>query len=201
MEVPTAKGNPNWHPSTIHKILRNPAYAGIYHALRRQAKTPEARRKPGKTYGKSSSQPVPREDWCPLPDFEVVDPIISWEEWEAIQQKLVRNQQESIRNGKRFYLLRGMMACPQHPRNLTGHARGERYWYECPVRSGHNIGVARMPCPRLPGADTEAKVWQKVVEFLSEPELFLAELDSRRQSSAGQRAERRLPPKRESWRR
>ncbi len=188
MEVPTVTGNSSWHSSTIQKILRNPVYAGIYHALRRQAKTPEARRKPGKTYGKSSSQPVPREAWCPLPDFLVVDPIISWEQWEAIQQKLVRNQQESIRNGKRFYLLRAMVACPHHPRNLTGHASGERYWYECPVRGGHDIGVARIPCPRLKGPDTEAKVWQKVVEFLSEPELFLAELESRRQSSAGEQS-------------
>jgi len=191
MEVPTVKGNANWHASTIQKILRNPVYAGIYHALRRQAKTPETRRKPGKTYGKSSSQPVPREAWCPLPDFQVVDPIISWEEWETVQQQLVRNQQESIRNGKRFYLLRAMVACPHHPRHLTGHASGERYWYECPVRGGHDIGVARIPCPRLKGPDTEAKVWQKVVEFLSEPELFLTELESRRQSSAGEQSEGR----------
>ena len=109
MEVPSPKGRPAWNPSTIHGILRNPAYAGIYHALRQEMKTPEVRRKPGKTYRKSSSRPLPREAWFPLTDFQVIDPIVSWKEWEAVQDRLARNQQESRRNGKRFYLLRGMV--------------------------------------------------------------------------------------------
>ena len=189
MEVPSPKGNPNWHSSTIHGILRNPAYAGVYHALRQEMKTPEVRRKPGMTYGKTSSKRLPREAWYPLADFPVIDPIVGWEEWEAVQEQLARNQQESRRNGKRFYLLRGMVTCPHHPRKLNGHARGERYWYECPITRGHDIGVARTSCPRLRGADTEAKVWQKVVEFLSDPAFFLAELENRRQSTAGQKSE------------
>jgi len=191
MKVPSPKGNPTWHLSTIRSILGNPAYAGIYHALRQEVKTPEVRRKPGETYGKSSSKPTPREAWYPLPNFQVIDPIVSWEEWEAIQKQLVRNQQESLRNGKRFYLLRRMMTCPNHPRKLTGHGRGERYWYECPVRRVHDIGAARTPCPRVAGADAEAKVWQRVAEFLSDPAMFLAELDSRRQSSGGLQSEGR----------
>jgi len=191
MEVPSPKGRLAWHPSTIHGILRNPAYAGVYHALRQEMKTPEFRRKPGETYGKTSSKRLPREAWCPLPDFLVLDPIVSWEEWETVQERLVRNLQESRRNGKRFYLLRGMVTCPFHPRKLTGHARGERFWYECPVRRGHDIGAARTPCPRVAGVDAEAKVWQRVAEFLSDPAMFLAELESRRQSSAGLQSEGR----------
>ncbi len=191
MEVPSPKGNPNWQPSTILGILRNPAYAGVYHALRQEMRTPETRRKPGQTYGKNTSTPLPREAWVPLTDFPVIDPIVNWEEWEAVQERLVRNLQESRRNGKRVYLLRGMVTCPHHPRKLNGHARGERYWYECPVTRGHDIGVPRTSCPRLKGADTEAKVWQKVVGFLSDPALFLAELEDRRQSTAGQKSEGR----------
>ncbi len=185
MEVPSPKGNPNWQPSTILGILRNPAYAGVYHALRQEMRTPETRRKPGQTYGKNTSTPLPREAWVPLTDFPVIDPIVNWEEWEAVQERLVRNLQESRRNGKRVYLLRGMVTCPHHPRKLTGHARGERYWYECPVSRGHDIGVARAHCPRVSGADSDAMVWQRVAEFLADPAMFLAELDNRRQSSAG----------------
>ena len=61
MEVPSPKGRLAWHPSTIHGILRNPVYAGVYQALCQEMKTPEFRSKPGETYGKTSSKRLPRE--------------------------------------------------------------------------------------------------------------------------------------------
>ena len=183
-DVRAPKGGRYWNPSTIARILNNPAYGGRFFALRQENKLPDKRRQPD-SYGKSSSRLLPRESWQELPDFPIISPIVTWEEWETVQERLVRNKQESKRNGKRFYLLRGVMTCPHHSRKLTGHAKGDRFWYECPVRRGHDMGVPRTPCPRLAGADTEARVWRKVAEFLSNPAMFLAELDSRRQSSAG----------------
>ncbi len=46
-------------------------------------------------------------------------------------------------------------------------------------------------CPRVAGANAESLVWQRVSAFLSEPESFLAELESQRQSSAGQQSDGR----------
>ena len=184
LEAPPPRGGAAWNPSTIAGMLKNPAYAGVYHALRREMKSPE-RRKLAHTYGKTASQFLPRESWVPLPDFPVISPIVSWDEWESVQQQLVRNQQESPRNGKRFYLLRGMMFCPNHPRKMSGHGRGQRYWYECPVRRGHDIGASSR-CPVVPGARAETLVWEKVSVFLSDPTTFMAELERQRQSSSGQ---------------
>ena len=188
--VTAPKGGRYWNPSTIARILNNPAFGGRFFALRQEKKSPDKRREPD-SYGKSSSRLLPRESWQELSDFLIISPIVTWEEWEIVQKRLVRNKQESRRNGKRFYLLRGVVTCPHHSRKLTGHAKGERFWYECPVRRGHDMGVARTPCPRLAGADAEAKVWQRVAEFLSDPAMFLAELDSRRQSSTDLRSDGR----------
>ena len=39
-------------------------------------------------------------------------------------------------------------------------------------------------CPRIEGAKAESLVWQRVSAFLSDPEMFLAELENQRQSSS-----------------
>lgn len=186
-DVPAPKGGPVWNPSTIARILNNPAYGGRFFALRQEAKSPDKRRKPD-SYGKSSSRILPRESWQELPDFPIISPIVTWEEWETVQQRLVQNRQQSRRNGKRFYLLRGTLTCPNHPRRLTGHARGDRFWYECPIRRGHDMGVGSK-CPRVAGAKADSLVWQRVSAFLSDPEMFLAELESQRESSGDLRSD------------
>ena len=43
-------------------------------------------------------------------------------------------------------------------------------------------------CPRVEGANAESMVWQRVSAFLSDPEMFLVELDSQRQSSTDLRS-------------
>ncbi len=48
--VPAPKGGPDWNPSTIARILNNPAYGGRYYALRQEMKSPDKRRKTG-SYG------------------------------------------------------------------------------------------------------------------------------------------------------
>ncbi len=76
------------------------------------------------------------EEWQFLPDFQVESPIVTWAEWELVQQQLGRNQANATRNGKRTYALRGILFCLEDGRRLSGHSRKGRngYIYECPGR-------------------------------------------------------------------
>ena len=145
-------------------------------------KSPDWRRK-SDSYGKSSSRLLPRESWQPLVDFPVESPIVSWAEWEAVQQRLARNKAESRRNAKQFYMLRGMVFCTEDGRRMSGHSRRSRYVYECPRRRGRDLGFPRCNCPPVSGPRIESLVWEEVFGFLSNRYTFQAETERRRESS------------------
>ena len=148
-DVLSPRGGKQWAPRTITGILHNPAYAGRYYALRQAVKEPERRRKA--SYGKSSTKWLSLEDAHYLPEFPIIDPIVTWEEFLQVQEQLIRNKENSIRNAKRFYMLRGMLFCGADGRRLSGHALRQRYVYECPRRRGRDPGET-CSCPNLPGA-------------------------------------------------
>ena len=184
--IPAPKGGPTWNPSTIARILKNPAYAGRYAALRQEMKVPATRRK-SDTYGKSSSRHLPMEEWQFLPDFQVESPIVTWAEWELVRKQLERNQADATRNGKRTYTLRGILFCSKDGRRLSGHSRKgrESYVYECPGRRGR-LGVPKCACPRISGPVLEAKVWEEVTGFLGSSNTFQHEMGRRREATTGQ---------------
>lgn len=172
--IPTAKGGQTWSHTTIAQILKNPAYAGRYYALRFEAKEPE-RRQNG-SYGKSSHRRS--DDAHYLEDFQITAPLVTWDEFEYVQGRLTRNKQDSRRKSKRLYILAGMLFCGNDSRRMGGHSfhRGQYYRYECTKRGPK--GQAQ--CPSLRGPDVEGIVWENVAAFLSEPEVFMAEMDRRR---------------------
>lgn len=187
-EIPAPKGGVVWNPSTIARMLGNPAYGGTYYALRQEMKSPDLRRK-SDSYGKSSSRLLPRESWQPLVDFPVEFPIVSWAEWEAVQGRLARNKAESRRNAKQFYMLRGMVFCSEDGRRMSGHSRRSRYVYECPRRRGRDLGFPRCNCPPVSGLRIESLVWEEVSGFLANRYTFQAEMERRRESSHVQEPE------------
>ena len=132
------------------------------------------------TYGKTSGSPIPREQWRHLEDFPVVSPIVSWTEWEAVQERLRLNKLHSRRNAKRPYLLAGMLFCRYDGRRLRGLSKkGNAYWYyRRTLYEGH-----RCAGKQVPGAEIETRVWESVSAFLSDPQTFMAERE--RQQSEG----------------
>ncbi len=180
-DVPTPRGGKQWSPRTITGILHNPAYGGRYYALRQAVKEPERRRKA--SYGKSSTKRLNLDEAHYLPDFQIIDQVVTWEEFQQVQEQLTRNKENSTRNAKRFYMLRGMLFCGADGRRLSGHALRQRYVYECPRRRGRDPGET-CSCPRLPGTKLEDRIWDKVSAFLRDPQLFAAEME-RRKSGGG----------------
>lgn len=133
-------GLAEWNKATISSILHNPVYAGRYYALKKQAVRPVKRR--GNSYGNSSQRKLPLEKAVYLPEIEIVDAPITWEQRFRIFDQLEKHQKLAQRNGRADYLLRGLIFCETHkgkkgePRRYHGQPRGNSWCYVCPVGKG-----------------------------------------------------------------
>lgn len=100
MGIPTYRGNPYWHPTTIQQIAVNPYYTGRASAVR---------------YTKEENNKYSRrnkEGKYHLPEG-VVEPIISIDLYEEVQHRLANNKSFATRNNKypESALLRGYCRC------------------------------------------------------------------------------------------
>ena len=143
-----------WNKTTLSGIVHNPAYAGRYFALRKTAVEPKKRR--SNSYGLSSVRRLPLDQALHMPNIEVVNPPITWEERGSILQQLADHQRLSRRNAQRNYMLQGMVFCDTHrgqngrPRTYHGRPYHGGWCYVCPV------GGCRIPL--LPGPEIEKMV-------------------------------------------
>ncbi len=154
-------GHPEWNKATLSAIVHNPVYAGRYYALKKQAVEPRKRR--GDTYGNSSCRKLPLDEAHYLPEIEVVEPYITWEQRQQILDQLAKHQKLAQRNAQRDYLLRGMIFCETHrgkkgePRRYHGQPHGKKggWRYVCPVG-----GCTR---PYLSGPEIEQYVKKVII--------------------------------------
>ncbi len=154
-------GHPEWNKATLSAIVHNPVYAGRYYALKKQAVEPRKRR--GDTYGNSSCRKLPLDEAHYLPEIEVVEPYITWEQRQQILDQLAKHQKLAQRNAHRDYLLRGMILCETHrgkkgePRRYHGQPHGKKggWRYVCPVG-----GCTR---PYLSGPEIEQYVKKVII--------------------------------------
>jgi hypothetical protein len=158
------KGKEYWPEPTIWLILRDSVNYGVYKALRRESVEPKVRK--GNTYGKSSTRLLPG---IPLPNIVVEKPIITEAQHEWIQERLVQNKRNASRNGKRQYLLRGLIYYGGD--NLRYYGRDIRHisW----AYRYHHRGINGNPRAYLPGRKLEAQVEAKAKEILTSNEILL----------------------------
>ncbi|MBI4283437.1 MAG: recombinase family protein [Chloroflexi bacterium] len=156
--VPSPRGRDFWSEPTISLILRDTVNYGEYRALRRESVEPATRR--GNTYGKSSSKYLPG---IPLANIVVERPVINQAEYDLIVERLAQNKTNARRNGKRDYLLRGMIFYEGD--NLRYHGRDIRHisWAYRYSKRGYKNGN---PKAYLAGRKTEALVEAKAQELL-----------------------------------
>ena len=176
--IPTPRGRQTWKPSTIAGILKNPVYAGRYYALRWENTEPKQRKVPH-SYGRSSvrkragawpwekdGDASSGDDGAVLLDGVTVErPVVSWEEFLWVQDRLSKNQQEASRRAKGQYILRGMIFCMTCNKRMGGHRAKVRGYhiYSCPDCQRNRIG------PKL-----EERVWSRVTDLLQHPETILS---------------------------
>jgi site-specific DNA recombinase len=178
--IPSPRGHETWAASSIRGILANPAYAGRIACLKYERVEPKNKRT--NSYGKSTSKVKAQEEWHWL-DGLVESPIINWAEFEQVQQQLRLNQQYARRNAKRDYLLRGLIECQNCHRHYYGiHRSKEPPAYVCSNAWAQTYGKK---CPSNPIACDmlEADVKDKILNFLKDPQVYLGEIQRRKEAT------------------
>jgi site-specific DNA recombinase len=182
--VPVPGKGQFWRNSSVHELLRNPAYTGKTYAFtydyveRKNGAAAGAKRKRKRLVRK------PFEQWVEIPGATPL--IISQETFELAQARLKQNKRLAARNSKRQYLLSGYVFCRQCSRRYRGKntkpKRGDNVtyvpYYECP---GQERIVSPTPCKnrRWNANHLERVVWEQIESLLSKPEVILAGLNAK----------------------
>jgi site-specific DNA recombinase len=182
-------GSGDWGKSTVHKILRNPAYIGRTYAF---TQTRIEAKRHNKANRKNKATHVifkTADQWVEIPD--ATPPIISEELFNQAQEKLQRNREQASRNAKERYLLSSYVFCRHCSRRYSGWRQTYktkngvvcRRHYKCP---GTAKIVSPTPCRnRIVNADyLEEVVWQQIKDLLCKPEIVLIGLGVKENEAA-----------------
>ncbi len=166
--IPSPSGQVHWNKTTVSGIVWNPVYAGRYFALKKQAIVPKKRKMDSGgrpiSSGNSSIKRLPLEQAHYLLEVRIDNPPITWEQRTQIISQLAQHQKLAQRNGKRDYLLRGLVYCSEHmgkngePRRYHGQPRRKTHYYVCPEGGCYRS--------HLPGPDLEDGVKMQINEYL-----------------------------------
>jgi hypothetical protein len=154
--IPSPSGQVYWNKTTISGVVWNPVYAGRYFALKKRAIVPKKRKMDSvgrpTSSGNSSIKRLPLEQAHYLPEVRIEDQPITWEQRTQIISQLAQHQKLAQRNGKRDYLLRGLVYCSEHkgkngePRRYHGQPRRKTHYYVCPEGGCYH---SHLPGPAL----------------------------------------------------
>ena len=167
--IPSPSGMAEWTKTAISSIVHNPIYAGRYFALKKVAVEPKKRKT--NSYGNSSVKQLPLEQAHYMPEIEVIDPPITWQQRELLLNQVEVHQKLARRNAKRDYLLRGLIHCQEHrgkngdSRRFHGQPHGKSYRYTCPV------GGCKRAFLSGPSTDEQAKLFTRILLSMKGKEL------------------------------
>ncbi|MEZ4711608.1 MAG: recombinase family protein [Caldilineaceae bacterium] len=180
----------HWQTRQVSLFIRNPLYKGEFYANRYQKQMVVGSRQrpdePTKMFAHMVERP--KEEWILVP----VPPIVSPELWQAANDMLDKNRRMSPRNGRKSYLLTGLIKCNGCGHNYCGAHKKQRWksdpnrishylYYKCIARNGHayhstkaiNCNGKQISAPVL-----EQAVWNVICETILKPELLLEQLDA-----------------------
>jgi site-specific DNA recombinase len=171
--IPTPRGAPIWHRSTLRQMLTNRAYTGEAIAYKwHQVK------EPGKKVEKVVQRP--QEQWIKLPEG-VIPPLVDVATFEAVQQQLARNKQQAARRNKnpQDTLLRcGLVIC-----GYCGSHMAVDRWPDGRIRyrcANNKLGECEKHIVTISAKRLDAEVWQRAVEIIRNPSLLIEEINKRR---------------------
>jgi site-specific DNA recombinase len=153
----TDKVGHRWNPTTIRRLVTEPAYKGETYVCRYRS-------------GRPASKVVLRDrsEWIRLPD-NVTPAIISNELWEQANGRLKANKGELSRNVKHPALLRGFMFCAVCGRRLYVDSKHPVYgYYRCSSRTYTNACGSRM----TRSSRCEEWVWNLITSILENPDVI-----------------------------
>ncbi|MGB8830004.1 MAG: recombinase family protein, partial [Dehalococcoidales bacterium] len=169
-----SKSGKIWNRRSVQAMLKNPAYIGKTYVFTSHG-------------GKKFS--LPKEDWIEIPG--VTPAIITPELFEAAQKQLETNRDNSPRNTKQQYLLRGHIRCRHCGRIYQGDTAKNtlknkiylRRFYRCTGKRKMWAPVERCQNKGWSANKLEGMIWAKLEEYLSKPELIIHELEKQSQNA------------------
>ena len=177
--VPMAKAGRHWYDGTIHRLLSNETYKGIWwYGRARYTSTEEG----------IQVHEQPEEEWIGVP----FPPIVDEETWERARALRRRRYTRAKRNTKVFYLLQHLLRCSECGLLMGCSANtkkavkrnGKLYKYELdPPRryyKCYGYQTLRLRCrekPMIRAEGLEELVWNEVRRVLANPELIVASLE------------------------
>lgn len=163
-----------WGRGAVTRILNDRNYKGEAYAWR------------WKSAGRHSAVIIrPQEEWIKLPEG-ATPAIVTPELWAIAQERRKANRGDETRNKTRPDLLRGHVFCTVCGRRMRGENERSNYRvYRCPSRF---TPFGACGSKRIPSADCEALIWQKVASILNDPSILAAEIERRKSEGADSRA-------------
>ena len=188
--IPTRTGKAVWDRSTVWGMLRNPAYRGQAafgktKMSERHGKPTRPTRRRGERHGRRPARhDQPAEAWTLIP----VPALVTGEQFELAQERLVENAHFAKRNTRRPGPLQGLVVCRECGyacyRTSTRTTKRKIVYYRC-IGQDNWRHVGGRVCQSRPirADELEPLVWGEVRRLLEGPALVRAEIDRRLQAA------------------
>ncbi len=160
LEIPTRKRTGYWHRQVVRQILVNPVFKGEW------------------KYGKidwHTRTPRPPREVITIPVPPIVDPVT----WEKAQEKLREIRRLWTKQGRRKYLLSGLLTCADCGNTMGGAYI--RWWgvaerrYTCRRARCVSRNQGCRPPKAIRADELEKIVWGQVKAFLCDPDTVARE--------------------------
>jgi len=154
--VPTYTGRPKWCKSMVRRILKNTAYIGYVFYNKSKAKHHAPR------------EIRAEEDWIKIQ----IPPLVTQEMYDLAQARLENNLEAIRRHPTHSYLLGGMVRCGecQRPYNANFHNDRPRTHRKAYSSYIHRASSGHCCNREIRARLIEPLVWDKIVEFMLNPE-------------------------------
>lgn len=163
------KKRPNgvWSGGMIRHILSNETYVGVWHfgktKMINDGKEHTRKQKPKCGFGKQIARP--RDEWISV----AVPALVTREDFEKVQERMVRNIEQSQRCIRRKYLMSRRLRCGNCGYTYVGRTRKEKnQYYYCKGKEQKPFPLCAMPNFRADVIDNA--VWEWVKGLLLNPE-------------------------------
>lgn len=181
--VRTQTGKEVWHSSTIHKMLKNPAYKGqaAYGKTKAGPVMLEVKPKKSNSRRTHSIYSTDEENWIHIPVPKIVDEDL----FNVVQEQLIENKQRArVQQRKETYLLQKLVVCKCCGRAYCGRRNYSKekkivYTYYTCLGTRNFYGNKVCTNRSIRGEVLETGVWEEVKSVLKNPDRMVKEYQCR----------------------
>ena len=162
--IPSPRAKKYWIVSSVYRILTNTLYKGIIYSMKYRYE------KIGLHKKKRTLRP--ESEWIPISVPAIIDEVT----WQAAQKQLQENKDFAKRNGKRDYLLNGLVTCARCGRAMViSHSGCKEHisYYACLSQKSSSYaysGQESCTARQVPTKVLDEYVFNYLLEFYHNPD-------------------------------